>query len=280
MICSRQRCRKSNFEQRSISVKFIAVKVIPRTCGWHLRSLDVLQLVCKVVWRASLSWIFSLGSEQPFRIHFTSHGATNEHDFLTNELRDKRTSFRHWPRAASRLQRTCWQHQTSHPVTVFVLFFLAFLLSSSLELDQSAAELALTSLSAKSQPPWFRAKENHEEVFVFMALPSPYAPWHGQCVERERRLGRRHLRTSFRQKTQYQRYGLKPRLRSWGHEWHRNEELRWLYLVILPWAKFFSIDRIRSIFDWADDKGLKRYLFLIKTVLCWLWLDLYEITGE
>ena len=43
IICSRQRCRKSNFEQRSIS-KFIAVQVIPRTCGWYLRSLDVLQL--------------------------------------------------------------------------------------------------------------------------------------------------------------------------------------------------------------------------------------------
>ena len=32
IICSRQRCKKSNFEQRSIS-KFIAVQVIPRTCG-------------------------------------------------------------------------------------------------------------------------------------------------------------------------------------------------------------------------------------------------------
>ena len=114
-ICSRQRCRKSNFEQRSIS-KFIAVQVIPRTCGWYLRSLDVLQLVCKVVfWRALLSWIFSLGFEQPIRVHFTSHVATDERDFLTNELRDKRTSFHHWPRAASRLQRTCSRHQTSHP---------------------------------------------------------------------------------------------------------------------------------------------------------------------
>ena len=214
IICSRQRCRKSNFVQRSIS-KFISVQVIPRMCEWYLRSLDVLQLVCKVVfWRASLSWIFSLGFEQPIRVHFTSHIATDERDFLTNKLRDKRTSFRHRPRAASRLQRTCLRHQTSHPVTVFVLFFPAFLLSSSLELDQTAAELALTSLSAKSQPPWFRAKENPEEAFAFVALPSPYAPWHGQCVERERRQGRRHLQTSFRQKTQFQLYGLKPRLRS------------------------------------------------------------------
>ena len=213
IICSRQRCRKSNFEQRSIS-KFIAAQVIPRTCGWYLRSLDVLQLVCKVVfWRALLSWISSLGFEQPIRVHFTSHIATDERDFLTNELRDKRTSFRHWPRAASRLQRTCSRHQTSHPVTVFVLFFPAFLLSSSLELDQTAAELALTSQSAKSAT-MVQGQRNPEEAFAFMTLPSPYAPWHGQCVERERKQGRRHLQTSFREKTQYQRYGLKPRLRS------------------------------------------------------------------
>ena len=107
-----------------------------------------------------------------------------------------------------------------------------------------------------------------------MTLPSPYAPWHGQCVERERRQGRRHLQRSFRQKTQNERYGLKPRLRSWGHEWHSNEELRWLYPVILPWAKFFSIDRIRSIFDWADGKGLNGY------DLSWHWLAMRHRHGH
>ena len=197
-----------------------------------------------------------------FRIHFTSHVAAGELDFLSNELRDKRISFRDWPKAAYPLQRTCLRQQTSHPSPSWSCSSrLSSRRSLSLELDQRAAELSLTSLSAKTQPPSLRAKENPKEAFAFITLPLPYAPWYGQCVERERRQAKTLadvVSTKYSIPTiWFEAATAFPRTQL-TQQWRIKVSLQSNLLL----AMCFSIDRIRSIFDWADGKGLNVYSFL------------------
>ena len=135
--------------------------------------------------------------------------------------------------------------------------------SSSLQLSISPSYWSSTRVQLNSH--WHRCQPSHSH---HRSKPKKtpkkcLCSWHChhrtllarcvQCVERERR----HLRTSFRQKNSTPTVWFEAATAFLRTRMTKLWRIKVALLSNLPWAMFFVfIDRIRSIFDWADGKGL------------------------